>query len=365
MLCSVHGSRKAMFWMLFMQDKNQVHYIYSVVKKWLTILSCAYLVSACDNKPPQSTPPEVQVKPANTETSVIQNPPLHVQFQIEPLIIKDERCAGQICPEIKIHRIKSNFAALDLAVDNYVYGYMSGFLKGIDLPPSPNEVVQPAAQSQTPLQQLQQNQIQTKTTNTVKDEQQQEKEILLQQINPYIDKFIRLAAEVKSLGSSSQLSVYIKPQVLNPAGPVSTVVINANNYIGGAHGSSAQQYINFELDSKKILNIEHILQAGQRKALNDVVHQKFQNWVKESQPEMEFKLYENLWNFKLSDNFYLSPQGLIFQYAEYEIGPYAVGLPRLTVPYAELQTIVKPQYLPVITKDKPRPAAAQKTVPTS
>ena len=56
--------------------------------------------------------------------------------------------------------------------------------------------------------------------------------------------------------------------------------------------------------------------------------------------------YEQAWKFKLSDNFYLGQQGLILQYAEYEIGPYVVGLPRLMIPYAELQQVLKKPYLP-------------------
>lgn len=49
-------------------------------------------------------------------------------------------------------------------------------------------------------------------------------------------------------------------------------------------------------------------------------------------------------NFRI--NFLLGDHGLILQYGEYEIGPYAVGLPRLVVPYDQLNTILKPEYLP-------------------
>ena len=37
---------------------------------------------------------------------------------------------------------------------------------------------------------------------------------------------------------------------------------------------------------------------------------------------------------------------MILQYGEYEIGPYVVGLPRLTIPYDQLQGILKKEYLP-------------------
>jgi hypothetical protein len=42
----------------------------------------------------------------------------------------------------------------------------------------------------------------------------------------------------------------------------------------------------------------------------------------------------------------LGTEGLILQYGEYEIGPYVVGLPRLTIGYDQLQKILKPEYLP-------------------
>ncbi len=52
-------------------------------------------------------------------------------------------------------------------------------------------------------------------------------------------------------------------------------------------------------------------------------------------------------NLTYSENFYLSQQGLILQYAEYEIGLYVVGLPRLTVPSDQFTNSTEKQYLPV------------------
>src|SRR5690606_41845688 len=69
-------------------------------------------------------------------------------------------------------------------------------------------------------------------------------------------------------------------------------------------------------------------------------------WVMESKLAKEVAEYDQAWKFTLTDNFYLAQDGLILQYAEYEIGPYVVGLPRLMIPYAQLQGVLKPQYLP-------------------
>ncbi len=76
-------------------------------------------------------------------------------------------------------------------------------------------------------------------------------------------------------------------------------------------------------------------------------YEAFKQWVIASELSTNVQEYEQAWKFKLSENYYLGQQGLILQYAEYEIGPYVVGLPRLTIPYAELQGILKAAYLPV------------------
>lgn len=319
----------------------------------MSILGLVVLTSACDS----NTSKQDQQHPASdkvTTQEVKKEQPLKLQFKLETLDVKIPKCEGQLCPDIKIQRLDSNFPELDEAVDRYIYSYMSGFLQGFDLPESAKHQesdpqLENKAQTTSPVKEIKNSEKREVAALDKTQALPSAKDSLLQKIQPEVDKFIALYHEVKSLGSSSQLSVYLRPQVLNPQSPVTTVVMNANNYIGGAHGSSAQQYINFELASKKVLNLEAILQQGKRKALSDVVHKQFQAWVKETQPDMDLKLYEDLWSFKLSDNFYLSPQGLILQYGEYEIGPYVVGLPRFTVPYAELSEIIKPQYIPVIT----------------
>ena len=79
----------------------------------------------------------------------------------------------------------------------------------------------------------------------------------------------------------------------------------------------------------------------------------FKTWVIESKLANNMAEYEQVWKFKLSDNFYLGKQGLILQYGEYEIGPFAVGLPRLVIPYDQLQQIIKPEYLPAAQPPEP------------
>ena len=105
--------------------------------------------------------------------------------------------------------------------------------------------------------------------------------------------------------------------------------------------------------------------CGQAKTkLETRAYEAFKDWVVESKLAKDVAEYEQAWKFKLSDNFYLAQQGLVLQYAEYEIGPYVAGLPRLMIPYEQLQGVLKQEYLPhtenAASEIKPAPAAKAK-----
>ena len=138
----------------------------------------------------------------------------------------------------------------------------------------------------------------------------------------------------------------IKPKILNAKDPLATVVLNTSSYLGGAHGSSSQHYYNFDLKQQKLVSLDDLLLPNQKAALNRVAHEAFRTWVVDSKLATNVDEYEQAWKFSLSNNYYLGTEGLILQYGEYEIGPYVVGLPRLTLGYDQLQKILKPEYLP-------------------
>ncbi|MBP8027399.1 MAG: DUF3298 domain-containing protein, partial [Acinetobacter sp.] len=130
----------------------------------------------------------------------------------------------------------------------------------------------------------------------------------------------------------------------------------------GAHGSSSQRYYNFDLKQQKQVELNDLLAPNQKAHLEKKAHEVFKTWVLESKLANSVEEYEQAWKFTLSDNFYLSKQGLILQYGEYEIGPYVVGLPRLTIPYDQLQGILKKEYLPQAEVKDQAVAASAATV---
>lgn len=281
-----------------------------------SVLACAVLLAACQ---PKSEPKESQDKP--------QNPPA-VQQQAEPVLqgetvkiqVKLPECKGNTCPDFTVERLQSNFPFIDQLLDQQILNQLGRMLEVVDADT-------PAAS--TP-----------KNTESKSD--------LDRQAQLYADSFVKIDEELKALSSSHQISLMIKPKILQPKGKLATVVLNSSSYLGGAHGATSQRYYNFDLANQKQVQLHDLLLPKQKATLEKLAHEAFKTWIVDSKLATDPKEYEQAWPFQLTDNFLLGEQGLILQYGEYDIGPYVVGLPRLVIPFSELQGVLKPEYLPKV-----------------
>jgi len=300
----------------------------------LSLVAAAVALSAC--QPKHTEPKEEQAKPAQTAQPEV----LRLAGDTEKLTLNLPECDGNSCPEISIERLSSNQAFIDEFIDQQILKQLDHI---VDISPKSLN----ANQQATPIGEN------VKDSNPAQTDQpvasaplETPKQKLEKQVAPYLDTFLSLDKELKALSANHQISLMIKPKILNAGQPLATVVLNSSSYLGGAHGSSSQSYYNFDLKKKKLVKLDDILSPNQKAVLEQKAHEVFKNWVIESKLANSVDEYEQAWKFTLSDNFYLSTQGLILQYAEYEIGPYVVGLPRLTIPYDQLQTVLKKAYLP-------------------
>jgi hypothetical protein len=306
----------------------------------LTMLASAMLLSACQPKDPEP------IQAAASEADPAQAEVLKLSGDTEKLKLDLPECEGKDCPEISIERLNSNQRFIDEWIDQQIQQQLQTILSieaiepakaaaASEAEPAASEPQKPLAAVTTPKQQLE------------------------QQIQPYLQTLLKLDTELKALSASHSISLMIKPRILYSGEPLATVVLNSSHYLGGAHGASAQSYYNFDLEQKKQIKLDDLLLAGQKAKLEAQAYAQFKHWVIESQLAKDVAEYEQAWKFKLTDNFYLAEQGLVLQYAEYEIGPYVVGLPRLTIPYAQLNGILKTEYLP------PTPTAASEAQPAA
>lgn len=128
---------------------------------------------------------------------------------------------------------------------------------------------------------------------------------------------------------------------------------NLNTYTGGAHGmSSSRFYVLPKAGELKAVALEDILLPNQRAKLDALQQQAFTRWLKTDEaggmgPMDDEGVKEHFETFPFTANANWRPdkKGLLFRYDPYEIGPYAMGMPEVLVPTAELKDVVKPEIL--------------------
>lgn len=302
----------------------------------VSALACAVLISACQ-------PIEKEKEKSEPDQTTISEPVVEVlrltgNMQKVPVVI--EPCKGNGCPEISIDRLETNHPELDRIIDQAIAEHLASTIE-LDDNSSQKDTSQNAV-----------SEVNSASAASEPKSQKTAAQQLAEQIQPYINNFLKLDDELKKLGVNHQITLSISPKILNSQAPLSTVVINSSHYLGGAHGSSAQHYYNYDLNTKKIVELDQLLVPNQKAKLDQLAYEQFKIWVLDNKLAERVQDYEQAWKFSLSKNFYLGKHGLILQYQEYEIGPYVVGLPRLTIPYEQLQGILKAEYFPEDFKAK-------------
>lgn len=297
----------------------------------LTLLASAIFLAACQ---PKANPKDSQEQQKST---VQEQKPVELTLKGEttPSKVVLPDCDGKTCPEFTVERLQSNFPFIDKIIDQQILSTLNQIL----------EIAEPDAKGTQAEQKAE--------ASAVAGAEQ--KNSFDAQVQRYANSFIDLDNELKALSSNHQINLLVKPKILQAQGKVVTVVLNSSSYLGGAHGSAAQHYYNFDLKEQKQIKLEDLLRPQQKAALEKLAHEAFKTWVTDSKLADNVADYEQAWPFKLSNNFLLGEQGLILQYGEYEIGPYVVGLPRLVIPYDQLQDVLKEEYLP---QPKAKPASA-------
>ena len=117
------------------------------------------------------------------------------------------------------------------------------------------------------------------------------------------------------------------------------------SYMGGAHGSTVRQSDTWDFTTG------NKVQLGDFYPHDRLFREKIQRWIEQqvsirlkTEPATYFddyaKLVQNTFN---PDSFYLSPGGVVIYFQQYDIAPYATGLPEFVLP-------VPPGFEPLFTR---------------
>ena len=118
-------------------------------------------------------------------------------------------------------------------------------------------------------------------------------------------------------------------------------------YAGGAHGLYSEYAVNF--DKKTGVILRDILNPKDIKALQPILRSGLESFfrkfdVVDGEKDVEGRIKADMDNLFIENGIiplpergvYLSPEGVVFIYRQYEIGAYAIGTPTFTVPYNKI-----------------------------
>lgn len=295
--------------MLFNTHKN---------KQYAILLCC--LLTACEKQP-------TVVEDNSKKETVTETKPYQADFiaQTTPLTLQQTSCDNRRCAEFSVAHLRSNQNFIDQTLEQATLDILK--------------------------QKLDLHFADESTSNDLSTTPNQANNLSFnEKIQHCADAFFQLDQAFNQVNTNMHASFVIQIEQQAQVGQVVTIVLKAHDFLGGAHGSNSQHYFVFDLAKKQQLTLKNILRPNQDHALKALVHTQFKDWVILEKLADRVQDYEQVWPFKLSHNFYFNDNGLVLQYNEYDIAPYAMGTPSFTIPYTQLEGILQPQFLP--TKNK-------------
>lgn len=136
--------------------------------------------------------------------------------------------------------------------------------------------------------------------------------------------------------------IHADPRVLS-------VELNLYGYTGGAHPNVFIELETFDLTTGDPLALADLVASGAGERLDAVGERLFRD--EREIPEGESLEEAGFWfeddRFRLTDNFAVTGEGLLFVYNPYEVAPYVFGPTRITVPWSELRGMLRSPAIPL------------------
>lgn len=155
------------------------------------------------------------------------------------------------------------------------------------------------------------------------------------------DAFLADASDMAMASEQGwELTASIRRQ--NRRGDLLTLRMDSYEYTGGAHGLPNVQYFHWDLARQQKLTLADLLEPGQQATFWKLARSRHEQWLDQEKLDQAFR---DSWPFDRTDNVYFDKDGLVLHYNVYHIAPYAMGQPTLTIPYEQLDGIVRGKYL--------------------
>lgn len=139
-------------------------------------------------------------------------------------------------------------------------------------------------------------------------------------------------------------NLMITPEYLGHVNDFELFEISSHVFTGGAHGMPYSEYLIFDPTVKKQIQLADMVEKSKESGFEALAYDAYKKWISTVADDVDS--YEKSWPFTLSDNVTLTDKGIDIRYQHYSIGPYAYGMPVLSIPYSKLDDIIKPYFMP-------------------
>ena len=141
-------------------------------------------------------------------------------------------------------------------------------------------------------------------------------------------------------------TIDLQSDVVRATDAVIVVRLDSYLYNGGANGISATQYVNWVFTTDRLLSLESMLVPGAMPKYLSALKAQHTKWLATNPVRRDNPAnYDKVWPFVPSDNVALMENGLAVQYDPYSIAPGSFGMPVITIPYHDLQGVIRPEVM--------------------
>lgn len=140
-------------------------------------------------------------------------------------------------------------------------------------------------------------------------------------------------------------STYLQAKLRERHGSLAVLELSSYLFRGGAHGMPGRGFINFDLARDREVTLADALLPGQEARFWQLAEQAHRQWLDGNRPEGDPD-FDRRWPFQRTPHVALLSDRVLLKYDVYSLGPYSMGHPELSIPYAQLGGVLAPPYLP-------------------
>lgn len=126
-----------------------------------------------------------------------------------------------------------------------------------------------------------------------------------------------------------------------------SVILTMSEFLGGAHPSNMLKTLNFDSNTGTLLTLRDVCSSGDH-SLEEYINSRLPAIAaRDPSASAFYDTYEDtLSKLVLDGIWFFDNDGITVICNEYVIAPYVAGIQYITVPYAELTSLLDPKYLP-------------------